>query len=158
MKKKTKKKAASKKKSPLKKKKKVYRHWNCHDCLAPIDEGQDHVCIPVTEKQLFSQLNEDLQDAYEKLKTKAQSFGEQKIYNNARAVMFARRVCYMFVRPKKAFLELTFFLPREEDHSIIHRVQAVSKSKFSHMVRIKHRDEIEGDLLVWLKEAFDYSL
>ncbi|HEX4925825.1 MAG TPA: DUF5655 domain-containing protein [Bdellovibrionales bacterium] len=131
------------------------RHWNCEYCLAPISEGKPHDCVPMTEQELFADVAEDLRDAFKTLRAEASRFGEQRIYNNARAVMFSRRVCYMFVRPKKSYLELCFFLPRKELSGSIHRVAPVSKTKLAHTVKLVHSDQVEAPLTRWLKEAFD---
>lgn len=43
------------------------------------------------------------------LRVLAHGFGEQRMYNSVHAIMWARRACYMFVRPRSAYLELVFF-------------------------------------------------
>lgn len=137
-------------------KRKEYFHRECHLCLANIEDGREHVCIPRTEGELFRNLPEELRDAFQALRQKAQNFGDQRIYNNARAVMFARRVCYMFVRPKKSYLELCFFLPRKQNGAGL-KIQPTSKTKFSHTYKLVHADQVETPLTDWLKEAFDFS-
>jgi hypothetical protein len=148
--KKTSKKSVPKKRVPLK-------FEICHNCLEAIDPQLGHVCVPVTERQLFSRFDEDLRDAFQLIRERASELGEQRIYNNARAVMFAQRVCYLFVRPKKSFLEVCFFLPREVKTEQIHQVKAVSKAKYAHTLRIIHADQVDESLLEWLSEAFEYA-
>jgi hypothetical protein len=153
--------AAATKKSKIAAKakpKKVYQHWNCHLCLAELDPKKpDHVCTPVTERELLAPLNEDFQEAFAILKQRASALGDQKIYNNARAIMFSRRVCYMFMRPKKSYLELCFFLPRREKSSLIHSVKPVSKTRFVHTLKLIHSDQVEMPLTNWIREAFEAS-
>jgi hypothetical protein len=146
-------------KSKTKKARAPARHWNCEACLAPLVDGQTHDCVPMTEYELLAPLSDDLRDAFQELRAFATRMeGEQRIYNNARAVMFSRRVCYMFARPKKSYVELCFFLPRQEKSAVIHRVDPVSKSKFAHTVRLVHSDQIEAPLTGWLREAFEFSI
>lgn len=130
---------------------------NCLSCLEKYDPRKNHDCHPPNERDLFRMLDEDLQDAFAALKDRASGFGDQKIYNNARAVMFSRRVCYMFVRPKKSHLELCFFLPRKEASEGIKRIAPVSKTKFAHTVRLVHADQVEAPLLDWLGEAYRFA-
>jgi hypothetical protein len=137
--------------------KKIF-HWNCHLCGLPYPEGTEHECVPLTERDLVRDLNEDLQDAFWTLRERASEFGEQRIYNNARAVMFSRRVCYMFVRMKKAYLELCFFLPRQVKEAPVFRVTPVTNTKFSHTVKFTHVDQLEEPLTDWLRSAYDASL
>ena len=57
-------------------------------------------------------LSEDLRDAWERLRETAADFGEQRIYASHKSIMFSRRSCYFFVRPKRSVLELCVFLGR----------------------------------------------
>jgi hypothetical protein len=40
----------------------------------------------------------------------------------------------------------------------VHRVDSVSKSKFVHVIRIAHRDEVEAPLTDWLREAYKMQM
>ena len=97
---------------------------------------------------------EDLQDAYERLRETAIAFGEQRIYASHPSIMFSRRSCYFFVRPKKSYLEICVFLGRAVKAPQIRRVEESSKSKRVHFVRITHRDEVEPPVTNWLWEAY----
>jgi hypothetical protein len=147
------KKPSSKKLAKVKK----YFHRECHLCLSNIEDGPEHVCVPLTERDLIKDLPEDFREAFLELRRFAAGLGDQKIYNNARAVMFSKKVCYMFVRPKKTFLELCFFLPRKETHRAVLRAVPTSKTKFSHTVKLVHPDQIESPLTTWLRESFEAS-
>jgi hypothetical protein len=71
--------------------------------------------------------------------------------------MFSRRSCYLFVRPKKRFLEVCVFLGRPLKAPQVRRVDRVSKSKVVHFIHIRHRDEVEAPITDWLREAYDLS-
>src|ERR1700691_6292817 len=66
-----------------------------------------------TEAELTDGLDEDLHDAWQKLRAFAADLGPQRIYASALSIMFARKVCYFFVRPRKTFLVVWIFLPRK---------------------------------------------
>ena len=149
------KKTAAKKKA-TKKPAKAPKIYPCALCLA--DDEPAHDCVPVTERQLFAKFDEDFQDAFRAVKDLGTSFGDQRIYNNARAVMFSRRVCYMFVRPKKSFVELVFFLPKKLRDPRVHATHQVSKTKVAHTVRVTHADQIEEPVTDWLREAYEFAV
>jgi hypothetical protein len=69
--------------------------------------------------------------------------------------MFSRKSCYFFVRPKKSFLEVCIFLGRALKAPQVRRVDKSSKSKFWHIIHLRHRDEVESPITDWLKEAYD---
>ena len=84
----------------------------CYHCKQRIPEGEAHDCWTTTEAALTQDLPEDLQEAWERLRETAVSFGEQRIYASHKSIMFSRTSCYFFVRPKKNFLEVCVFLGR----------------------------------------------
>jgi hypothetical protein len=126
----------------------------CYHCKQWIDEGEPHDCWTTTEAALTKDLSEDLQEAYARLREAAVEFGEQRIYASHHSIMFARKSCYFFVRPKKSFLEVCIFLGRSIRMPQIRRVEPSSKSKLAHFVRITHRDEVEPPITDWLREAY----
>ena len=126
----------------------------CYHCKQLIEEGEPHDCWTTTESALTGDLSEDLQDAYERLRESAIAFGEQRIYASHNSIMFSRKSCYFFVRPKKSFLEVCVFLGRPVKAPQIRRVLPSSKTKLAHLIQVKHRDEVEAPLTDWLEEAY----
>jgi len=129
----------------------------CYHCKQWVEEGEEHDCWTTTEAVLTQDLSEDLQDAWERLRETAVSFGDQRIYASHNSIMFSRTSCYFFVRPKKKFLEVCVFLGRELKAPQVRRVDRASKSKVVHVIQIRHRDEVEAPFTDWLKEAYEWS-
>lgn len=129
----------------------------CYHCKQWVEEGEAHNCWTTTEAALTQDLSEDLRDAWERLRETAAEFGEQRIYASHNSIMFSRKSCYFFVRPKKSFLELCVFLGRTVKARQVRRVDRSSKSKVVHVIQIRHRDEVEAPITDWLKEAYDYA-
>jgi hypothetical protein len=126
----------------------------CYHCKQWVDEGDPHDCWTTTEAALTQDLSEDLQDAYARLRETAAEFGEQRIYASHHSIMFARKACYFFVRPKKRFLEVCIFLPRTIKAPQVRKAVSASRVKVANMLRIHHRDEVEPPLTDWLREAY----
>src|SRR5262249_50510953 len=91
------------------------------------------------------------------LRETAASFGDQRIYASRQSIMFSRNACYFFVRPRKSHLEICFFLGRKLKDSRVRMAVQTSKVKFGHIIRVKHRDEVESPITDWLKEAYEVS-
>ena len=127
----------------------------CYHCKQWVEEGQFHDCWTTTERALTQDLSEDLQAAYDRLREAAVEFGDQRIYASGSAIMFSRKVCYFFVRPKTRFLEVVVFLGRAIRARQVKRVDTASKSKVANVIRITHRDEVESPITDWLQEAYD---
>jgi Domain of unknown function (DUF5655) len=129
----------------------------CYHCKQWVAEGEPHDCWTTTEAALTEDLDEDLRDAWERLRETAASFGEQRIYASHKSIMFSRRSCYFFVRPKTKFLELCIFLGRPVRGPQVRRVERTSATKLAHMIQIRHRDEVESPITDWLQEAYALS-
>jgi uncharacterized protein DUF5655 len=129
----------------------------CYHCKQWIEEGEEHDCWTTTETALTQDLSGDLQDAWERLRETAVSFGDQRIYASHKSVMFSRKSCYFFVRPKRNFLEVCVFLGRTLKAPQVRRVDRASKSKVVHVIQIRHRDEVEAPITDWLREAYELT-
>ena len=129
----------------------------CYHCKQWVADGEAHDCWTTTEAALTQDLSQDLREAWERLRETAVSFGDQRIYASHKSIMFSRRSCYFFVRPKPNFLEVCVFLGRELKAPQIRRVDRASKAKIVHFIRITHRDEVEVPVTDWLREAYEFS-
>jgi hypothetical protein len=126
----------------------------CYHCKQWIEEGEAHDCWTTTEDALTVDLSDDLRDAWERLRETAVSFGDQRVYASHSSIMFSRKSCYFFVRPKRNFLEVCIFLGRVLKAPQVRNVVRASKLKVAHIVRVTHRDEVEPPMTDWLQEAY----
>jgi Domain of unknown function (DUF5655) len=133
------------------------RGHECYHCKQWVEEGEAHNCWTTTEAALTRDLSDDLQEAWERLRETAVAFGDQRIYASHNSIMFSRKSCYFFVRPKKKFLEVSMFLGRAVKAPQMRRVNQSSKTKVVHVVHITHRDQVEAPITDWLQEAYHLS-
>jgi hypothetical protein len=130
------------------------RGHECYHCKQWVEEGEAHDCWTTTEAALTKDLSEDLLDAYERFRDSAVELGEQRVYASHSSIMFSRKACHFFVRPKHKHLELVIFLGRAIKHPKIKKVVESSKTKRAHIIHITHRDEVEAPLTDWMREAY----
>ena len=117
---------------------------------------KSHYDWNVTEAELIDGLDEDLRDAWQKLRAFGAGLGAQRIYASAQSIMFSRKVCYFFVRPRRTFLEVWIFLPRKiEGLRSMHG--PTTKVKYCNLFKVVHADQIEEPLTDWIREAFDFA-
>jgi hypothetical protein len=129
----------------------------CYHCTQWIEHGQAHDCWTTTEAALTGDLSDDLREAWERLRDTLAAFGEQRIYASHNSIMFARKACYAFVRPKTKFLEVYFFLGRTVRTPPVRKSMASSRLKVAHEARVTHRDQVEAPLTDWIREAYERS-
>lgn len=131
--------AAKKAKKVKKKVKKTYSHHPDH-----YNRSEDY---------LIENLNEELKEAWFKIREFGESLGEQKIYASGQAIMFSKKVCYFFVRPKKkSYLETVIFLKRDRVSENFKSAPA-SKTKYYHTYRLIHADQVESELTDAITDA-----
>lgn len=128
---------------------------DCYHCKQWIEEGEFHDCWTTTEAALTADLSEDLRDAWERIRETAVELGEQRIYASGSCIMFARDVCYFFVRPKRSYLEVCVLLGRAVKGPQVRRVEPKSKTKMANLLKITHRDQVESPVTDWLREAYE---
>jgi hypothetical protein len=129
----------------------------CYHCKQWVESGEAHDCWTTTESALTRDLSEDLRDAWDRLRETAADFGDQRIYASHKSIMFSRRSCYFFVRPKKNVLEVCVFLGRGLKAPQVRRVDQTSKTKTVNFLHVRHRDEVEPPMTDWLREAYDLA-
>jgi hypothetical protein len=127
----------------------------CHHCKQWIEPGEAHDCWTTTESALTGDLSDDLKEAWERLRETAAEFGDQRIYASGTAIMFSRKSCYFFVRPRRSSLQVSVFLDRAVRAPQVRRVERKSTSKVVNIIHITHRDEVEPPFTDWLREAYD---
>ena len=127
----------------------------CFHCKRWVEQGEPHDCWTTTEAALTEDLPEDLREAWERLRETVVEFGEQRIYASHHSIMFSKEVCYFFVRPKPKYLEVCIMLGRPIKAPQVRSVTKGSRTKYAHIVRITHRDEVEAPITNWLREAYD---
>lgn len=129
----------------------------CYHCRQWVKDDEPHDCWTTTEAALTRDLSDDLREAWERLRETAVEFGDQRIYASHSSIMFSRKACYFFVRPKTKVLEVCVFLGRTLTSPKVRKAMASSRTKVAHLIHVKHRDEVEAPLTDWLREAYDVS-
>jgi hypothetical protein len=135
----------------------VPRGHECFHCKQWVKAGDAHDCWTTTEAALTKDLSEDLREAWERLRETAAAFGDQRIYASHSSIMFSRKACYFFVRPRRSYLEVCVFLGRTVKAAQVRKVVESSSAKRAHILRITHRDEVEAPVTDWLQEAYEVS-
>lgn len=129
----------------------------CYHCRQWIAAGEPHDCWTTTEAALTRDLDDDLREAYERIRDEATACGEQRVYASHHSIMFSRQACYLFVRPRRRWLDVCVFLGRVVASPMLRSATPVSRAKTAHMFRVTHRDEIEAPLTDWIAEAWAFS-
>ena len=126
----------------------------CYHCKQWIEAGVEHDCWTTTEEGADEGFVRGSAGRLGARAETAADLGEQRIYASHNSIMFARKACYFFVRPKRTRLELCIFLGRTIKSPLVRKTVATSRTKVAHLVNVVHRDQVEAPLTEWIEEAY----
>jgi len=108
----------------------------------------------VNAESLFQGKNPLLWEIYQKLLTHLRKLEGVKISPVKNAILFSVKTNFLAVKPKLNWLDMEFISHLEIDEFPIHKSIRVSKTKYANFIRLEHPNNVDNQLLAWLKEAY----
>ena len=71
------------------------------------------------------------------------------------AILFQAKSNFLAVKPKKFYLDIEFLLPEKTEEFPVYKVVQATKLKYAHFMRLESPDEVDEQLISWLKMAFE---
>ncbi len=96
-----------------------------------------------------------LQRVYARLLKAAQTLGPVIEERGARSVVLRSRGGFLGVHPKRDALDLQIVTDHKIRAARVTKVDPVSARRFHVRVRLANEKEVDGQLLGWLREAYD---
>ncbi len=92
---------------------------------------------------------------YQQLLTELKKFGEITVEEKKTSIHFKNRAAFAGVHPRKEYFILNIVSASPINSLRIAKQEQVSKSRFHNELKIEKPEDIDSDLLKWLKEAFE---
>jgi len=105
----------------------------------------------------FIEKQENVKSTFEKLSVELKEFDDVTINSVKNAILFTAKTHFLAVKPKKAWLDIEFVLDEKVEGFPIHKTVQASNFKWAHFVRLDSVDEIDEQLLDWIKRAYEVS-
>lgn len=128
--------------------------WRCPKCGRTFSRtGQPHSCSTVS---LESHLPGGPQRAlFERLLAEVNSkAGECEVLSLPCCIHLVGRYDFLAVLPRKKRLEIRFVLERELANPRVQRSARISKALYKHSVDVRTAEDVDEELLGWLREAY----
>jgi len=132
--------------------------WTCPNCERIFQKkNQQHSCkkYPIENhfkgKELMKDLFHYLYDEMNK------HVGRCKIVSLPCCIHLFGNYDFMAILPKKTELEIRFILDRKITSSRIENHVPVSAKNYKNILRISSRNDIDDELLKWLKESYQFK-
>ena len=92
---------------------------------------------------------------YEKLIKELQKFGAIKIEPKKTSIHLGNRFGFAGVYTRKDYINLEVHLKNKLTSKRVSKVEQASSNRFHHTIKISSPKEIDKELLVWLKTAYE---
>jgi hypothetical protein len=100
---------------------------------------------------------ENVKITFEKILTYLEGFDGIKINSVKNAILFTASSHFLAVKPKKAWLDIEFVLNEKLEGFPIHKTVQATKKKWAHFMRLQSPDEVDEQLMDWIRCAFEVS-
>jgi hypothetical protein len=132
--------------------------WTCPDCKRTFkNTRQDHSCIVTDIESHFIGKQENVKLTFEKLFSAVESYQNIKINSVKNAILFTATSHFLAAKPKKAWLDIEFVLDEPLEGFPIHKTVQATKTKWAHFIRLESVEEVNHQLLDWIKRAYEGS-
>ncbi len=128
--------------------------WKCTECGRKFEKiNQSHSCRPYAIENHFK--SEKCKFLYDALKYKVKKeVGDFEIESLECCIHFVARKIFVGVFCTKENIKITFTLSEKLDSPRIDNVDQLSANRFNHRVIIQDENEIDKELMEWIREAY----
>ena len=106
---------------------------------------------------LFEGKVPQLRATFDCLVSELRRFGEIKVAPKQTSIHLEKNSGFAGVHPRKTYFNLEFRTDYKIDDPRITRVQQLSARRFEHTVKLERESDVDGQLLTWLKNAYEIS-
>lgn len=129
--------------------------WTCPRCGRRFTRsGQSHSCVSVTEAALFAGKPPEVRAAFEKLRAAVAAFGEVHVDAVKASVNFGAKSHFAAAWPRAGRLDVEFVLDRPLRSRRVSKLQSLTATKHVHWVPVLKEEEVDAELVGWLREAY----
>ncbi len=94
-------------------------------------------------------------DIYEKLIRELHQFGQLKIEPKKTSIHLGNRFGFVGVYTRKNYINLELHLNYRLESNRVSKVEQASANRFHHTIKLSSPEEVDDELLHWLKEAYE---
>lgn len=131
--------------------------WTCPKCNRQFrNTNQIHTCKLVDKETFFLRRPAHFRDLYKTIKSYVTSLGnfrEEAVEPDV--IFFKTKSTFLALKVKKAWLDIEFFLDHLEDVPPVKKYLQTSKRRFAHLVSIDSKEDIDHQLLDWIRASYE---
>jgi hypothetical protein len=129
--------------------------WTCAACGREFGKRQSHVCVPaLSVDAYFASRPPGEREIFEAVRTALESLGPVIVEPVSVGILFKGRRTFVELRPKKAWVDLSFGLERRLEHPRITRATRTNTARTYHGVRLRSAADVDDQVREWLTESY----
>jgi hypothetical protein len=130
--------------------------WTCPECGKSFrNRNQWHSCYTLKVEDHIRNKSRHIQDLVFFLISRLYEFGPIDLNPVKSVIQVKSGATFLSIKPKKDYVELEFQLGETMDTFPVHKIIRISGKRVLHFVYIQKKDDINEQLLHWLKDSYD---
>ena len=131
--------------------------WTCPKCHRKFrNTNQLHTCKLVDKESFFLRRPPHFKKLYKIIKNHVKDLGEFREEAVLPDVIFFKtKSTFLAIKVKKAWLDIEFFLDHLDDEPPVKKYLQTSKRRFAHLVSIDEAEDINDQLIDWIRESYE---
>lgn len=130
--------------------------WSCPRCGRSFrTRNQWHSCVVQSIDAQFEGTAPAIRATFDRLVAEVERFGPVRVDAVKTGINLAARAHFAGARPQRQGLRVAFLLRRRVHSGRIVSVEPLSPPWVAHAVKLRGPDEVDAELLDWLREAYE---
>lgn len=132
--------------------------WTCPECNRTFkNTHQNHSCLVTDIESNFVGKHENAKSTFDMLLSVVKAYVNVTINSVKNTILFTNKTHFLAVKPKKEWLDIEFVLDEKVEGFPIHKTVQTTKTKWAHFVRLGSAEEVDRQLIDWIKRAYEVS-
>ncbi len=133
--------------------------WMCPECGRKFSRNQQsHSCLQYNIENLFFGKGDEARSLYEILIIKVAAFGEVEVHIGKWGITVRHLSTFLSVMIEKKHLTLIFISAGPIDEFPVYQTHQHSGSRYNNAVKIESEEEMDDQLMRWLREAWELAV
>jgi hypothetical protein len=133
--------------------------WTCPECGRKFARNkQSHSCTQYDQNLFFKGRVPAMVELCNDLIYRVKQFGEVEVYTGKWNLTLRHYSTFLSIIIEKSHLTLVFISEEPIDEFPVYQTHHHTSSRFSNLVKIESLDEIDDQLMNWLKRAWELAV
>ena len=129
--------------------------WTCPECGKSFrNKNQWHSCYKLQLDDHLHHKSPEIKKVVNRLILEIKTFGNIEINPVKSAIQVKAGATFLSIKPKNEYVDLEFQLGEEVDEFPIHKTIRISGNRVLHFLSLQSIEEINEQLIQWLKSSY----